>query len=154
MQNNFELPVFILPEPSRWCKRWICMVHLGAVVLLLVSMLPWVWKTVLLLLVVLSYRSISGKYCQQSLPRSIVQVYCNEADEWWLTTADGNIMQARLLPPSFVHARLVILGFKTGPAWWQRCHVILTPETANPDTLRRLRVRLRLPLSSGTGNPE
>lgn len=153
MQNNFELPIVILPGTSRWYESWAIVMHSGATVLLLVSALPWAGKIFLLLPVLISYRWSNNRFCKQSHPTSITQVYCNDIDEWWLTTADGNVHEAILLYPCFVHARLVILGFKTGSEFRQRRYVILTPETADPGSLRRLRVRLRLPSRAVPGKP-
>lgn len=152
MQNNFELPILITPQSFYWCKIWTMIMHLGAGVFMLISALPWFWKIPLLVPIVYGYFLMSGKYCHAQHPDSVLQIYFNDTDEWWLTTAAGNTAQAQLVTPCFVHPWLVVLSFKSG-SWWKRYHVILTPVSADADSLRRLRVRLRFPRHDSAVTP-
>lgn len=152
MQNNFELPILIAPRFFHWCRIWTITVHLGAAVSMLISAIPWFWKIPLLAPVVFSYFHITGKYCHALHADSVVRIYFNDADEWWLTTAAGNTVQAQLVSPCFVHPRVVVLSFKSG-SLLKRYHVVLTPASADADSLRRLRVRLRLPMHGQEQDP-
>lgn len=68
-------------------------------------------------------------------------------DEWSLVNANGERISARLLAGFFVSTRLVIVRLKARGK--RPLHVVLTPANTPPDALRRLRVRLRFPLSAG-----
>lgn len=145
MQNNFTMPVYILSAASRRFAAWSATIHLGAILSLLAANFNWPWKILLLVLVVQSYRSIKDKYYDFTGPGSVTGIYCSENDEWQLAMANGEVQKASLLSPYFVHPQLVVLAFKTGATRWHRRYVILVPDAVDPDSLRRLRVRLRLP---------
>lgn len=71
-------------------------------------------------------------------------------DEWLLLDADAQRTRARLLAGFFVSSRLVILRVK--PSGGCPLHVVLTSANTPHDAFRRLRVRLRYPLSAGGKN--
>ncbi len=66
----------------------------------------------------------------------------------WLTGSDcriqpvrGPVCRVHLSGPAFVQPWLVILGYRAGR--WRRRYLLLLPDMLDPDTFRRLRVRLR-----------
>ncbi len=60
---------------------------------------------------------------------------------WLLQTGTGEQREVRLIG-GYRHPRLLILRFAWG--WLGRCAVVLPPDAADPDLVRRLRVRLRM----------
>ncbi len=83
-------------------------------------------------------------------PGAIRLLLWAEDDRWQLHTAGRRESEARLLPSSFCHPQLVVLNFaRHDRRGW--CSVVLLPDSLDADTMRRLRVRLRL---SGAGAPD
>ena len=69
------------------------------------------------------------------------QLVLDRDNNWLLAGTDGVTTPARLLPGSVVHPRLMVLRFRDEN---HRVRAfILTGETGDTDSLRRLRVRLR-----------
>lgn len=81
-----------------------------------------------------------GLYIIKTNPASPTQLVLNQAGEWWLSIGSGDTFPVILKPVTFVHPLLVVLIFKGETGSYR---VILTPDTIDPDTFRRLRVRLR-----------
>jgi hypothetical protein len=73
--------------------------------------------------------------------RRITRVTWRAGDEWVLETADGETHHAHLAPQPFVSAQAVVLRLRTEQG--SRALVLL-PDGLDTDSLRRLRVRLRL----------
>lgn len=71
-----------------------------------------------------------------------IVLYSN--DRWSVVTRQGEVVPARLAGTVFVSPWLVILHLK--PHGQRTVHVVLTRDNTQPDTLRRLTVRLRLPM--------
>lgn len=93
---------------------------------------------------------------------AITSVHWDAEDVWHFRRRDGGIERGRLLPQGYLHPGLAVLRYAvTGEnvsvrAGWPApgtpsCRVlVLAPDScADPDGLRRLRVRLRLMSESG-----
>lgn len=145
MTNHFELPVLITVKTSKWLKFWLYIIHLLVIPVILITGLGWPVKALLTIIVGISLCFVDRNYIQLPGRSSVVRIMLNDADEWWLSTAQGDTINAALLPPAFVHPLLISLLFQ---AQGRKFTVILTPDVVNADTLRRLRVRLRFPRAS------
>lgn len=144
MTNQFELPVFITVKTSRWLKIWLYLVHLPAIPVIVMSNLIWPARSILIFAVSLSLYFSIRNYVLLRGRNSIVRIMLNDADEWRLSTGQGDTINATLLPAAMVHPLLVILPFRSQGGKYT---VILTPDVINSDLLRRLRVRLKFPRS-------
>jgi hypothetical protein len=71
---------------------------------------------------------------------------------WSLTLASGRMLDARLLPSTYVGRWVVLLGFRCGR--FRSCFMPLLADNLDADLLRRLRVRLRLHAGRGISGPE
>ena len=140
MPNNFELPLFIPVRPSCWLVAVFYTAHIGAILALFASNIPLVIQSLIMAGLLVSLFHGHCLYIIQKNPASPVQLVLNQAGEWWLILSSGNTVPVVLKPMAFVHPLLVVLVFKDGSAAYS---VILTPDTVDPDTFRRLRVRLR-----------
>lgn len=140
MQNPFELPLVIPVRPSPWFIFLFYMAHLGAIPVLIASKVPLPFQILITGSLLASMYHGHNFYIKRNHPASLVQVVLNQTGEWLLNFANGRTMPAVLKPFAFVHPLLVVLSFK-GEAGTS--HIILTPDTVDPDTFRRLRVRLR-----------
>ena len=145
MTNHFALPVLITIKASKWLKFWLYNVHLLAIPVVLMTGMVWQVKAALAVAISISLYFVNRNDIKLQGRNSIVRIMLNDADEWWLTTARGDTMYATLLPAAFVHPALVSLVFQ---AHGRKYTVILTPDVIHTAMLRRLRVRLRYPLTS------
>lgn len=75
------------------------------------------------------------------LPVSIVKAVLDGGGLWHLSLRDGQELEARLEPGAFVQPYLIALTFRVGAR--RRRSLVLWPDSASPDALRQLRVRLR-----------
>ena len=142
MANHFELPVFIIVKASRWLKIWLYIIHLLAVLVILMTGLTWPVKYLLIFICCTGLFYVIRNYILLTGKNSIIRLLLNHVDEWWLTTAQGDTVNATLLPGALVHPMLVILPFRSQSG---KHTVILSPDVINNDMLRRLRVRLKYP---------
>lgn len=141
MQHGaFELPIRITIYPSRWLSIALVFSHGGALlILIIVSLTLWI-KLLFILAVALSFFYSFLKHIWQKSSSSIIELMLNEHDEWLLTRRDGQVLEPCLRSGAYVHPLLIVLPFRQGRKFPT---VILTPDTVDKDTLRRLRVRLR-----------
>jgi len=140
MHNPFELPLFIPVRPSPWFIALFYMAHLGAITVLFASNISLLVQLLITSGLVASLCHGHFMYINQGNPDSPVQLVLNQTGEWLLNFANGRTLPAVLKPAAFVHPLLVVLSFKADTGI---CRVVLTPDTVDPDTFRRLRVRLR-----------
>jgi toxin CptA len=90
-------------------------------------------------------------------PQSIVGFEVGEDGSSLLRTRNGNALEARLLPDSFVTPYLCVLGFKPAGRRFAR-YVTLLPDSLDADAFRRLRVWLKWKVTfaekEGTPTPQ
>ncbi len=129
-------PLNIEPGFSRRLALWLALIHLGALILPWTADLNWPLKVGLSLLVLLHARHITDRYVLRRdgyLPRQLSL----RAGRAYLP--DG--MEAEILPECFVHPQLVVLRLRLENG--ARRSLPLFPDALDPDTFRRLRVRLK-----------
>jgi hypothetical protein len=118
--------------------------HLGALAVLLLTPLPKAAALALLAAVVASLHSSLRRHVFLSGRRAVQSLLWEPTGAWTLQCG-GQQFSASLLAGSFVTPALIILRFvpdSGGGAYT----VVLPSDGADPDALRRLRVRLRLGL--------
>jgi hypothetical protein len=140
MQNHFELPLFITVRASPWLKVAVYFVHLGAILALTVSNIPLVIQFLIISGLLTSLVRTHQLYISQKDPHTAVRLVLKQTGEWLLGLAAGENIAVTLRPMAFVHPMLVVMSFQADR---QTYRVILTPDTVDPDTFRRLRVRLK-----------
>jgi hypothetical protein len=137
-------------RPSRRLQLGLGLAHAGALaLLLLVDLPPWLCLPGAGLVVASLWRElVRAGFPDRALP--IDALIWESAGRWWLRTAHGRSEQGWLLPDSFVHPQLVVLGFRTAAG---RRRVVILPDMAHPEALRQLRVRLRLQGAASAAGP-
>jgi hypothetical protein len=97
----------------------------------------------LLALVALSFYRNYRRHVLHRGRRAPRRVVCHGDGRWLLQDHRGEMQEARLLPSSYLHPRLVILNFtlRQRP---RRRNLVLCPDSLDAQTLRQLRVRLRV----------
>ncbi len=131
-------PLFIELTSSRYLACLLLLSYGGAGALLFFLPLSvWFVIPLLCLLSFDGYRHwrLSVK---RNDPRAIVRLAWYEEDEWSLWRRDGSQMTCQGLRQSVNYPQLVVLNFSTG------FNLVLLPDSADREQLRRLRVRLRM----------
>ncbi|MGQ9658795.1 MAG: protein YgfX [Thermochromatium sp.] len=136
-------PLELYPGVSR---RLLILVALTSMLTLAVILaLPLGWLTLPLVLVVLlgAWLTLWAEVLGRA-PWSIRSATWHPDGFWTLRLVSGREIQARLLSETFVSSWMVSLIFSVEGARWQRRTLALAPDSLDPETLRRLRQRLRL----------
>lgn len=134
----------IEPRDSRVFAIAVVALHAGAFALTLTLPVQAGMIAVLVLAVVVSCACTLAGPVYRRLPSSILALEWQRDGRWRAQRRDGDEESLQLLPDSYVHPRLVVLNFRRAGRSRRRRSVVLLPDSADRDTLRRLRVRLRL----------
>lgn len=132
----------IQPRPSALQWRLQCALHAAAALGAMCNALPLPWRCTLLLIVVLGLlrewrRHVSG----------VAPMLLCDGERWRVADRD-HVTDITLLPDSRVLLRTVVVRWREPGRRLPRT-LLLFPDSSDADTLRRLRVCLRL----GTGLP-
>jgi hypothetical protein len=136
------------PRRSKVLARFPVLVHAAAALTVLVFAKDHAMVAVLLLLVLASFYRNYRKHVLHLGSRAARRVVCQSDGAWFLQDPHGVIREARLLPSTFLHPRLVILNFKLKRSSGRR-NLVLCPDSLDVQTLRHLRVRLRMTSQAG-----
>ncbi len=139
--STLDMPLTLSPGPSRLLSVYLWTLHLVAcLALLLVDWPLWMEVSVVLLLAtsLIHYHRL---HVLRTAGAAIHTAVWDKDGQWWVRIGANEPVSAGLQPDSYVTLGLVILNFKVGR--WRKS-LILTQESVDDETLRRLRVRLKL----------
>ena len=140
--SAYATPLVLEPRPSRQLLSLALLVHAGALALLpVLAAIPWPLRLLLAGLVVGSLWFELGRLGWRRDARRIRRLSWGADNDWRLELANGEELDARLLPSSFVHPRLVVLHLRVEGRRPART-LALMPDSLDAQSLRRLRVRL------------
>lgn len=131
------------PRPSELLSRLLLIAHGFAAFVVFTSVHHKVAMPLLLLAIGISYYRNYRKHVLHKGTGSVRRIVWQADGAWFLEDESGVVREAQLRPSSFVHPRLVILGFDFIRSKGRR-YLVLCPDSMDLDTLRRLRVRLRI----------
>jgi hypothetical protein len=137
---RYAAPLRLEPRRSRRLAIGLAAAHGGALVLLPLLPLGAFVAAALGGLIILSWSWNHVLHVARRADRSLVSLVWLADGEWRLTERGGATRTGRLRWDSYVHPWLTVLNF-TGA---RRCSVVLLPDSLDPETFRRLRVRLGL----------
>jgi hypothetical protein len=134
----------------------LLLVHLGALILLIPLQLPLPVKITVGLVVIISNTmtlyyagwspawAVIGDVVDARWPRFRQAVWGSD-DQWQLFDGRQRTFSATLLPTTVVHPQLVVLNLRlAGQPWYCRWRsIVLLRDNIDPETFRRLRIRLR-----------
>ena len=133
--------IFLRLGPSSRLTLLLAGLHGGALGCGLASDLPAGVKIAMALLVVSSaWRSVVAHGLRRAA-RSIVVLVWDRHGHWRLVRRDGRSVDARLEHGGFTHPQLVVLVFRVHGR--RSVALVIAPDAADGEGLRRLRVRLR-----------
>lgn len=145
-------PLRLKPGPSRRLAVFLVLVYLAVAAVSLALPVGWPVRAGLVLAAAGGLVHGLAAHVLRSLPWSIVEAVWSPDGVWILFLANGREVEARLLPSSFVTSPLVVLNFRR--ATWRRDSLVLTPDSLDPELLRRLRSRLRQAAPEGASAPD
>lgn len=139
------------PRPSVLLARLLFAMHGSAALIVFLFVHHKIAMPVLLLLIVYSYYRSYRKHVLHKGSGAIRRIIWQVDGSWYLEDASGVVRASELRPSSFIHPRLVILGFNLLRTKG-RLSVVLCPDSMDQDTLRRMRRRLSIsrPVDSAT----
>ncbi|MCP5418931.1 MAG: hypothetical protein H6970_00365 [Gammaproteobacteria bacterium] len=122
-----------------------------AAVSLVTLTIPLTLKGLLLALILVSWRYHRGGVAQGS--RRFIRTLDLQSDGSWSLGDGVGLKRTAWLTGCYVHPSIVLLNFSL--TRWTRRSVILLADSADPESIRRLRVRLRTDphLFPDTGEP-
>jgi hypothetical protein len=139
--HPYATPLRLEPARSVRLAGWLLSGHTGAILLL-----PWLPLHPLLQLAL--GLALCGSLLWHWLDTVLRSLPGSVRSFTWLAGSDcrvqplrGPACRAQLCGAAFVQPWLVILGYRTGRR--RRRYLLLLPDMLDPDTYRRLRVRLR-----------
>ena len=135
--QKYASPLILKPETSRVFIGLFSFAHLGAMAAVLSLNFLWAIKISLLILIAVSMFVVLRKKGFAN----VSTLTWKEGGEWALELNDGVRYETVLLPSSYVSPWLVVLNFNKAENQRDRS-VTLFRDALDPETFRRLRVRL------------
>ena len=140
----------IKPRPSRLLAGILSAVHL--ITLFVLALLPLsLW--ILLLLsgaIVVNLGYVFRRHVLLRGKKAVTKLICDTEGSWKVLNGKSNELLAQLHPDTFVSRWLVILNLSTNSTG--NYSVVLLPDSLDQDTMRQLRVRIRLYSTHGDSN--
>ena len=133
-------PLLIRPRRSRQLAIFVGLVH-GLAFAVVLALPISLYRLPLLLLIGLGCFRVFFVQVLARSTRSIQTALWQTDGGWLLTFADGRETEVTLSPSTFVSLSLVVLNFRAGRL--HRYAIPLFRDALDPETLRRLRQRLR-----------
>ena len=133
--------IFLRLGPSRQLGFILGALHLGAAACGFVADLPLAAQSLLagcLLAAALRAISLHGS---RRAARSIVLLVWDRGGRWRLVRRDGRMLHVHLEHGAYAHPKLLVLPFRSRSG--KRVPLLVVPDMANDEDLRRLRMRLR-----------
>lgn len=139
--TRYATPLLVEPRPSLRLLSWVLISHS-----VFLGLVFWAMPLSMVLLgaclcVSLSLLTIWRRHFSRPSALYVRRATWHCDDAWALECGDGRCFPARLSLSGFCHTKLILLNFDLGK--WRRRTLLLTPDTLPPETLRRLRQRLR-----------
>ena len=134
--------VVIAPGPSRWVEAWVFAVGLAALAALLAANLPPAAQALGILLLGASCVREVRVHAWHEGPGAVRRLDVDLSGRIDVAFASGSPRSGRIAPGSFVAPWLVVLYWKPDGARLTRS-IVLLPDMAGEQDLRRLRVLLR-----------
>jgi len=129
-------------KPSYYLLAILSLATLLSLVVIICMPLSTGFKALLIVLVLSSTTFYIARDALGLLLGSWVALEIDAQDQFLLITRNGVRYQVIVLPESLVASYLIVLQLKLKKQFWRKSLVLL-PDSANPDDLRRLRVWLK-----------
>lgn len=135
-------PLQVDLQPSRRLATILVTASLGALLLLLVVPLVWWMKMAGGVAIVVASVSHLRRHAWRSVPKAWAGLRWSAETSWQAWRKDGEAMGITILPDAMVTSVLTVIRFRCAGERWPQALVLL-PDSAEQEALRRLRVNLR-----------
>lgn len=150
--QKYATPLRFKIVPSRILISIVSLMHLGAIALLIPASLP-LWAIAVCSLIITVSLTISwsraewitGRLSMEAIWPKFTEAVWGDEDQWQLFDNHQQLHSAILVPSTYVSARFVVVNLRLeNKAWYCRHRaIVLLPDNIDPETFRRLRIRLR-----------
>lgn len=148
--TRYATPLSLELRPSRRMAWALILIHAGTIAALCLPLtLPIALRIALGAIVLWHLRRALKRHARLTDPEAVVRLVWGEDGLWTLISRDGSARSAALLADTYVSVPLVVLRLSCLDGGTRA--VTLVGDMLDADTLRRLRVRLKL---EGTGQDE
>ncbi len=138
----FVTPIDLELRPSRRLAWFFGVAHACIFPVVWLLDLPGWMRAVLTLMVLASGLRVARQFGAATGGSTLIRLQWRAGESWLLFLAGGELLEARLLPCSYVHRHLVLLNFRCLDRR-RNFSCVITRDRMTPDTFRRLRVLLR-----------
>ncbi len=140
--KKYATPLRLELQPSFTLLVLLSVMYGGAALILLSISFYWPLGTLLFVVVLYSLYMQLRLHLWMNSPKSVVALVWMEENGWKIFDRDGKSIDATLSGQSYLHAKLVVLKFKTEMEE-QRVAIIFA-DSVTAEAHRKLRVRLSL----------
>lgn len=149
LPNKFETPLDLTIKPSKYYTIYIILIcFFSFVSLFFLTSLPYILKSILSVVLIIMAALIIKK--QKS--HSITKVRLTNNSLWEIEQKNKHSFKVELVGECIVTSFLIWLNFSTFEQSNKKVfHLLILPDSVEPDLLRQLRVRLRFLIKN---NPE
>ena len=145
MDEPLAQALVIRPARSLYLAKFLVSAHLGALAASAGSGLPAHFKALAILLVLFSAARVIRDWRTGFNHTAGYVFVLTAAGAWLRQEPNGEWVPLVAMPPVFVHPFLIVIRLRSISAPVSRHDLVLAPDSLDPDTTRRLRVRLRFP---------
>lgn len=141
LQNKFEMPLDLIVNDSKIIRFYFTLILILSFISILISSLDLSLKIIMCVVLLIS----SFIFFNKQSVNKITSIKSNKDDKWELEIDRKQNFEAELQGECIVTYFLVWLNFTTVTNFDRKkqFHVLLLPDSADKDLLRKLRVRLR-----------
>ncbi len=145
MDEPLAQTLVIRPARSLYLVLFIICAHFGALAAIGWSgLLPQIKVSAMTLVLIAFARTF--QCWRTGFNHAWENVFMLTAEGAWLRRdMNGGLVPLTVLPPVFVHPKLIVVRLRSISGSATRHHLVLLPDSLDLDTTRRLRVRLRFP---------
>jgi toxin CptA len=141
------------PAFSLYLALWLATTHLMSLGVVWLLEMESLFSFSLTILLLVSLLWMADLHLLRWSGGSLESLVIDQSPEWVLTLKNGERLQARLLPDSFVKPWLLVLNYKPLRGGRVRSLVLL-PDSLDRETARQLRIYLRFGDPLGQGGQE
>ncbi len=147
MDNNENPFLYTIRLPAKISPKLVkasTLLHFFSLFIPWISALDFYLKLIFTLVPIVSFVHFYKKFIANTNQKRVIEIILNSDDSWQLLLANGQSCLAETGRFQFIHPLLTIINLRNNR---KQYYFIVTPDIIQPDEFRRLRVRLKYPLS-------
>lgn len=142
LSRKYAAPLRLELRPSLQVTLYLSAVHALALLAVALIPLPFVAMVGLVTCVLAGGLYTVRRHGLLVARSAITQIVWDREGRWWLTTRGQDVLECELARDSYLHPRAIVLSFRR--ARFARCAAVISGDRLDPETFRRLYVRLTI----------